>query len=383
MLEVIMTLTIGKVICRLWISAPLLAYVLGTPAPARADAGATKDLTNVRTLAEQGSIRDEIALAGDYFTGNGVTRDSKMAAYWYEKAAGHGNPEAQNQIGYFYQAGIGVPQDSKRAVHWYQLSASSGCTTALVNLGIAYLGGIGVQKNGDLAMRLLTQAYQKGNGAAATYIGDLYYFGITVKEDKIVGERWFESGLKLHDPLAAFNLGSLYSMNADHPHDLPKAADLLSQSADAGYVPAMHSLGLLLVNHPELKQTPEQSRVLLEMAANAGSWKSSVVLGILARDGRGMPIDNSAAYFHFRLAVLQGGTEASRLIQRDMDILASKIGAEECRTTISAANGWFEHHSLALNFVYKDGTKNGFPAAALAKAPDGSFAGQLVPLSSS
>jgi TPR repeat protein len=383
MLEVIMTLTIWKVICRLGVFVPLLAYALWTPTPACADAGTTKDLTNVQTLARQGSIRDEIALAGDYFTGNGVTQDSKMAAYWYEKAAGHGNPQAQNQIGYFYQAGIGVPQNSKRAIHWYQLSASSGCAPALVNLGIAYLGGIGVQKNGDLAMRLLTQAYQKGNGTAATYVGDLYYFGIEVKEDKIAAEGWFESGLKLHDPLAAFNLGSLYSLEPSHPHDLPKAADLLRQSADAGYVPAMHALGLLLVNHPELKQTPQQSRTLLEMAENAGSWKSSVVLGVLARDGRGMPIDNNAAYFHFRLAVLQGGTEASRLIQRDMDILASKLGTEESRTVISAANGWFEHHPVALSFVYKDGTKNGFPAAALAKAPDGSFAGQLLPLSSS
>ena len=101
-------------------------------------------------------------------------------------------------------------------------------------------------------------------------------------------------------------LGSLYSVNSEHPHDIPKAAELLRQAADAGYVPAMHSLGLLLVNHPELKQDPQQSRTLLDMAANAGSWKSSIVLGILARDGRGVPADNKAAYFHFRVAVLQG-----------------------------------------------------------------------------
>ena len=94
-------------------SAFLFVYTLWVPMSARADAGTAEDLTQVRTLAERGSIRDEIVLAGDYFMGKGVKQDPKMAAYWYEKAAGHGNPEAQNQIGYFYQAGIGVPQDSE------------------------------------------------------------------------------------------------------------------------------------------------------------------------------------------------------------------------------------------------------------------------------
>jgi TPR repeat protein len=234
-----------------------------------------------------------------------------------------------------------------------------------------------------LQCRLFNQAFQDGNGTAATYLGILYYFGIAVKQDKVAAERWFESGLKLHDPLAAYNLGSLYSVDADHPHDLPRAALLLHQASDAGYVPAMHSLGLLLVNHPELKQSPQESRVLLETAANAGSWKSSIVLGILARDGRGTPTDYKTAYYHCRVALLQGGADADKVIKRDIESLAAKIGAEDCQTATSAANTWFEHHSLPLLFVYKEGTpKRDFPAAGIALAPDGS-AGQLLPPSGS
>jgi TPR repeat protein len=323
-------------------------------------------------------------LAGDYFTGSGVERDPKMAAYWYEKAAGLGSPEAQNQIGYFYQAGIGVARDSKRAFHWYQLASSAGLPRAKVNLAIAYLRGAGVQKNDDMAVKLLTQAFQQGNGTAATYLGLLYFFGIAVNEDKVAAEKWFESGLKLHDPLAGYNLGSLYSVYADHPHDLPKAAELLRVATDAGYVPAMHSLGLLLINHPEVKQTPGQALNLIETAANAGSWKSSVVLGILARDGRGVPVDKEAAYRHFRIAVLQGRKDAELMIKRDLEVLEGTISPERCQSANSAANEWFEHHSIALAYVYKDGaTKRDFPPAALAIAPDGSSAGQLLPLSSS
>ena len=351
--------------------------------PAMAGAGGAADVSQVRKLAEKGSIEDEIALAGDYFAGKGVIQDSKMAAYWYEKAAGHGNPAAQNQIGYFYQAGIGVPQDSERALHWYQLAAASGFSRAKVNLAIIYLFGVGTRKNSDLAVQLLTHAFEEGNGTAATYLGLLSYFGMAGREDKIAAERWFESGLKLHDPLAAFNLGSLYSVTADHPRDLSKAADLLRQSADAGYVPAMHSLGLLLINNPDLQQYVRQGRTLLETAANAGSWKSSVVLGILARDGREGNVDDKDAYYHFRVAELQGGETAKRLVKRDTDIIGAKIGAEDRRVVDAAANAWFGHHSLTLAFVYRDGAKGDFPTAGVASAPDGSFAGQLLPLSSS
>jgi TPR repeat protein len=377
-----MTHTMWKVICRPGI-AVLVTVTIWTPMATCSDTGMTKELTQVRELAKRGSIRDEIALAGVYFAGKGVAQDSKMAAYWYEKAAGHGSPEAQNQIGYFYETGTGVTPDVSRALHWYQLAAATGFAPAKVNLAIAYLHGSGVAKNEELAMQLLTQAFQGGNGTAATYLGDISYFGIGVKEDKIAGERWFEQGLKLHDPLAAFNLGSLYSVTEDHSHDLAKAAGLLRLAADAGYVPAMHSLGLLLVNHSELKQEPQQSRDLLETAAKAGSWKSSIVLGILAREGRGEPADYKAAYFHFRLALLQGHAEASHVIKRDTDALGAKISDEDRQTAATAANTWFERQPFTLAFVFKDSNRGDFPAAALASASDGSFAGQLLPLSSS
>jgi len=372
------------IIRRSGISVLPLAFALSTAMPVYAEPAAAADLETVRAHAEQGSILDEILLAGDYFTGTGVAQDPKMAAYWYEKAAGHGSPEAQNQIGYFYQAGIGVPKDSKRAAHWYQLAAAAGFAKAKVNLAVAYLRGIGVQQNDELAVRLFNQAFQQGNGTAATYLGLLYYFGLAVKQDRSAAERWFESGLKLHDPLAAYDLGSMYSVNTDHPHDLSKAASLLRQAADGGYVPAMHSLGLLLVNHPELKQaTPQESRILLDTAANAGSWKSSIVLGILARDGRGTPVDIKTAYYHFRVALLQGGAEAEKLIKKDTETLAAKLSPEESQTAISSANTWFEHHSLPLIFVYKEGVSpRDFPMVGIALAPDGS-AGQLLPLSGS
>jgi TPR repeat protein len=104
----------------------------------------------------------------------------------------------------------------------------------------------------------------------------------------------------------------------------------------------------------------------------------------LARNGQGIPVNYKDAYFHFRLAVLQGGVDAERVIKGDMERLAAKISDQERQTEVAAADTWFQHHSLRLVFIYKNrGVQRDFPSAAMTYAPEGSFAGQLVPLGSS
>ena len=105
------------------------------------------DLPEIRASAQHGHVHDQIALGAAYLSGRGVQQDLKLAAYWYEKAAGLGDPSAQNEIGYFYEMGIGVSPNSSRAAHWYQLAASAGLLDAKVNLGIAYMWGKGVHKD--------------------------------------------------------------------------------------------------------------------------------------------------------------------------------------------------------------------------------------------
>jgi uncharacterized protein len=337
------------------------------------------DITQLKADAQKGYASQQIELAAAYFTGNGVTQDAKQAAYWYRKAAEAGDPEAENEIGFFYQAGIGVPVDHARALHWYQLAAASGLTRAKVNLGVIYVWGLGVAKDEELAMQLFQEAVHRGEGAAASYLGDLYYFGIGVKEDKAKAEAWYQTGVKLHDPIAAYNLGTLFSVDTDHPHDLRKAEVLLRSSADAGYIPAIHSLGLLLVNHPELATSPQEGPSLLETSASAGYWRSSVVLGALARDGKGVPADSKAAYQHFRTAVLQGGEPAMSLVKYDIAALTKKLGTQQIGALDSEADTWYRQHYTPLLFVYKDGDRRQrFPASALAVSTGGLHAGQLL-----
>ena len=158
-------------------------------------------------------------------------------------------------------------------------------------------------------------------------------------------------GAKLHDPMAAYHLGEFFSVTPDHLHDFRKAADLLRRSTESGYVPAIHSLGLLLLKHPEIKQAEHESLTLLEAAANAGEWRSSALLGILARDGKGVPVDKKSAIYHFQIAVLQGGDEAENLLRHDINLLSGPLDEDERVATTSAARAWYMWHSSAQIFV--------------------------------
>jgi TPR repeat protein len=355
-----------------------IAFLSGSTLAVR-PAFADRSIPQLQAAAEKGFVPQQIELAAAYFSGSGVQQDAKMAAYWYEKAAKSGDPEAENQIGFLYETGQGVATDPERAFHWYQLAAAAGYVRAKVNLGVLYVWGIGVQKNEALGAELFQQAAGRGNGAAAGYLGDLCYFGKGVKQDKAAAENWYATGAKLHDPVSAFNLGSLLSIIQDHAHDLPRAAVLLRDSASAGYVPAMHSLGLLLTNHPELAISPDEHQSLLTQASNAGSWRSTAVLGVLARDGKGSARDPETAYYLFRLALLQGGEPAGLLLANDLRVLSGTLAADRTAALAADADAWFGKHPFKLDTVYRIGeSSRRFPAYARAAAGDNIHAGQLV-----
>jgi TPR repeat protein len=338
------------------------------------------DISRILAGAEKGSIKNQVELGAAYFVGRGVTQDEKRSAYWYERAANSGDPVAQKQIGYFYQVGIGVPRDTDRAVRWYERAAASGLISAKVNLGVAYLWGLGVRRDPELSVQLFREAAEKGDGLGACYLGDMYYSGHGVDKDEATAQHWYEIGTRLHDPMSEYRLGILVSADRSNAQLMKKAAQLFRDSAGAGYVPSMHALGLLLVRDPELTSSPSEAASLLEEASEAGSWKSSVTLAILSRDGKGVPVDKRAAYYRFVVAKLQGGTPASNLVANDVRVLAGQLGAKQTGELDAEATAWFEKHHLPLEFVYKDGDNwKKFPLFAVQYPESDVHAGKLVP----
>ena len=331
-----------------WISLLIIVCLLdATSAEAKPDTAGVADL---QTKAARGYVKQELELAADYFAGRGVPKDLTQSAYWYRKAADQGNPAAQVYLGYMYTVGMGVPQDRTEAIRWYRRAASAGNAEAEVNLAALYLRGDGIKQDIQEALRLLKSAADKRDGRADAYLGLASYMGLGGAVDHTAAEAWFRIGAKQHDPEAEFLLASFDANGPGRVPDLANEAKLLRLSAADGYVPAMHGAGLLLVNHPDLAQLPQEATNLLLSAAYAGDWQSSAALGMLARDGRRMPKDQRVAYRWFCIAVLQGGSPAETYLRPGLRRLATSL--PDAASVEQEAVTWRQIHPNRDLFVY-------------------------------
>jgi hypothetical protein len=176
-------------------------------------------------------------------------------------------------------------------------------------------------------------------------------------------------------------MGMILSEPNGHPQDLKRALSLLREAVGDGFVAAMHSAGLLLVNHPDLCNSHQEALNYLSEAADAGTWQSSLVMGALARDGKWVPQDDQQAYLHFRAGAIQGGDTASALVANDLQVLSNRISAEDRAKLDEQAENWAHHHDQHISKLYK-GSNGGFGTGSVAlEAPaPGSHAGTLRPL---
>src|ERR1700722_12144534 len=332
-----------------------LCWLCPVSAEAKRDApsGHSLNVAEMQTKAAQGFVKQELELAAAYFVGRGVPKDLTQAAYWYRKAADQGNPAAQVYLGYLYTVGLGVPQDTAEAIRWYRRAVSSNSPQAEVNLAAHYMRGDGVEQDTAEALRLLRSAEEKGYGRADAYLGWASYLGWGVPVDHAAAEGWLQRGVKRHDPEAECFLAEWDAYEPGHVPDVALEARLLRLSAATGYVPAIHGLGLLLANHPELPQTKEEAINLLMSSAQAGYWPSSATLGILARDGRLVPKDQREAYRWLRIAVAQGGSPAETYVRHELQRLVRSLA--DITSADREAAEWLQSHPDHDLFSFANG----------------------------
>jgi hypothetical protein len=101
-----------------------------------------------------------------------------------------------------------------------------------------------------------------------------------------------------------------------------------------------------VLHHPELAKHDGDATELLDRAESAGYWRSSMVLGVLARDGNGIAVDRRQAYFHFRVAALQGGEKVVQLLQADIARLQEVLSKAEVQRLDAEAAAWTKTHPL-------------------------------------
>ena len=95
-----------------------------------------------------------------------MVKNPSIAADWYKNAAGHGQTDAQNNLGLMYLTGKGVEQDHKTAAEWFEKAAQKNHAMAMNNLAGMYEVGWGVERNAEKAKELYQSAALTGNETA-------------------------------------------------------------------------------------------------------------------------------------------------------------------------------------------------------------------------
>ncbi len=113
------------------------------------------------------------------------------------------------------------------------------------------------------------------------------------------------------DPQAQFVAAhAALSADEESPEILKQAVLLLEKSANAGFAPAQHLLGVVYLNGHGVNRDPARAWQFFQTAAKAGSNDARNALGQMLHKGNGVPADAAAAAEWFALAAGEGNREA-------------------------------------------------------------------------
>ena len=98
--------------------------------------------------ANAGDAASQVLVGESYAAGSGVTRDLKLAAEWYRKAADKGDIDGEIHLAALYRdGGKNFPRDMAQAAEWYRKAAEQGNVAAQATLGVLYSIGQGVPRS--------------------------------------------------------------------------------------------------------------------------------------------------------------------------------------------------------------------------------------------
>ncbi len=166
----------------------------------------------LRPLAEYGRDPEAQYLVGTmYASGQGVERNARAAATWYEQAARQGQADAAFALGFLYYYGAGdegsataVAADPSAAARWFTQAAARGNATAQYLLGHMYRTGTGAAADPVAARHWLVQAAEAGVVGAQYEAGLLFAYEPGF-QNAMEAYKWFELAARAGYPGAAQN----------------------------------------------------------------------------------------------------------------------------------------------------------------------------------
>ena len=140
--------------------------------------------------AEQGDAQAQYEVGRRFWSGDGVERDARQAADWFDRAARQGLASAQRMLGRCYEQGRGVERDARQAAAWYRWAATQGDPEAQYALGVCLDKGLGTEENAAEAFAWYKNAAAQGLKKAQLALADCYEKGRGVPKNSSLAREW-------------------------------------------------------------------------------------------------------------------------------------------------------------------------------------------------
>lgn len=232
-------------------------------------------------LAEEGDDDAQLLLGDLYYDGDGVGRDYREAAKWYQKASDKGNMEARFALAECYELGTGKPQDLEKAISLYEQIVDEigyGDEEGLSEDSLEKIKNL----NMALAERYLPAA-RKGDPMAQFKVGRCYYEAMekTPKE----AAKWIRKAADKELTEAQMYLALLYETGDGVNQNLKEASKLYHVAAAKGDPVAQYLLSLKYFSGDLVEKDVAKGRSLLEKSAKNGHPRALALCGLAYYQG--------------------------------------------------------------------------------------------------
>ncbi|MBT7968233.1 MAG: sel1 repeat family protein, partial [Methylococcales bacterium] len=255
-----------------------------------------------------------------YKKGKGVPKDYKEAVKWFKLAAKKGNVSAQNNLGVMYKKGKGVLKDYKESVKWFKLASKERHAKSQYDLGIMYRDGLGVIQYDKESIWWIKKSAEKGFPEAQNNLGERYSEGKGFTQDNEEAIKWFKLATKQKFPEAEYNLSKIYLKEANQISDsFIKKEDSQDNKEKKNYIEGVIEKFISETNTENstkeiktyyLNTLRSSVKNLIVSSSKQGFDKSQFVLGLMYKNGEGVPQDYKEAVKWYRKAAKQGNFEA-------------------------------------------------------------------------
>lgn len=270
-----------------------------------------------------GNAYATFSLAGMYYYGTGVEKDSEKAFIHYQKTIERIDfPFAHYQMGRMIESGIGTEINKKSSVVHYKKALEGFVrmdeklpdAKLKYRIGMMYLNGLGVEKNeekgieyllksaemknadaqyalakqylikGDKdkieeGVKCLRDSAENGNVYAQCRLAKEYLKGEVIEKDVGAAEKWLTKAVDKEYQVAEYILGSEYLSGKHFEKRIDVAESLLTKAAERGNEYAQYKLGKEYLSGENLKKDIGASEYWVKLSAENGNAYAQYMLG--------------------------------------------------------------------------------------------------------